>query len=172
MKCWPVIHATTAYREPGKTTCCPVRLSTSLAARLWCHLHPLTHLHPLIFEVSLFWTRSINMMQKIGSCVGCLQVKVSHGRASSPWAARQSVSWIHVCVHLYVGVVRIGLMKIMRDAIMRMQKQRRHVYAVYCCIGAWAASGDQVFILRHIGAGAIWVDASDASHRMYKGKAR
>jgi hypothetical protein len=27
-------------------------------------------------------------------------------------------------------------------------------------------------ILRHIGAGAIWVDASDASHRMYKGKAR
>lgn len=46
---------------------------------------------------------------------------------------------------LYVGVMRIGLMKIMRDAIMRMQKQRRHIYAVYCCIGAWAASGDQVF---------------------------
>jgi hypothetical protein len=127
---------------------------------------------PTHFRGLAFWTRSINMMQKIGSCVGCLQVKVSHSRASSPWAARQSVSWIHVCVHLYVGVVRIGLMKIMRDAIMRMQKQRRHVYAVYCCIGAWAASGDQVFILRHIGAGAIWVDASDASHRMYKGKAR
>jgi hypothetical protein len=120
----------------------------SASQRAWLLGCGVTFTHspsPTHFRGLAFWTRSINMMQKIGSCVGCLQVKVSHSRASSPWAAWQSVSWIHVCVHLYVGVVRIGLMKIMRDAIMRMQKQRRHVYAVYCCIGAWAASGDQVF---------------------------